>query len=373
MKINFKNNDRYDDIKNKEFFNQFKCIKKIGKGSFGRIYKAVHNNEYFALKFEINDEKTPQLLHIEKSFMKHLGCTNIPYIKLYSSTYDYNILVMQLLGKNLEMYHKKYKKFTLKTTCMLGNQILSILEDIHDNNIVHCDLKPDNLCMGIDSLSQYVFMIDFGCARLYRDSTTLIEYPIKHIEGLNGTPRYASINALRGYEQSRKDDLESLAYILIYFLKGELPWQGITAKTNKEINIKILDKKKEISSSKLCEGLPIEFEKFLEYIKNIERIKRPDYDFLRNLLMNAMKENNLKYDYVFDWSTKSEIENNSKLILKKEFLKRKSISSKHSNNRKYGILNIEKKYKKMFNRKKKNKFYENQKDEISCSNVCYIY
>jgi len=141
----------------------------------------------------------------------------------------------------------------------------------------------------------------------YRSSSTLIHYPLVNKKSLTGTPRYASINALKKLEQSRRDDLESLGYVLIFLLKGELPWQHIIVKTKEERNQKILEKKLEISSSKLCENLPFEFERFMDYTKNLEYTQTPDYDYLRDLLMNVMKNNNLIYNYIFDWTTKEEI------------------------------------------------------------------
>ena len=238
--------------------------------------------------------------------MYYLQGTNIPYVELYSSTEEYNILVMELLGKSLGYYKRQLNYFSLKTVCMLGNQILSILEYIHDHHIVHRDIKPDNFCMGEDN-TKYVYIVDFGLAKKYRSSSTLIHYPLVNKKSLTGTPRYASINALKKLEQSRRDDLESLGYVLIFLLKGELPWQHIIVKTKEERNQKILEKKLEISSSKLCENLPFEFERFIDYTKNLEYTQTPDYDYLRDLLMNVMKNNNLIYNYIFDWTTKEEI------------------------------------------------------------------
>ena len=122
---------------------------------------------------------------------------------------------------------------------------------------------------------------------------------------------------------------------MMYLLRGELPWQGIIAKSKEERNKKILEKKLGTSSSELCDGFPIEFEKYLDYVKNLEYTETPDYDMLRDLLMSVMKQNNLKYDYVFDWTTKEEIRvrDNVEFWLKEEF---KNNSSKN----KYYIVNF---------------------------------
>ena len=285
--------------------NKYHCISKLGNGAFSSVYKAIYNKEEYAIKIE-NKKKCANLLENESAIMHYLRGTNIPYVKLYTSTEDYNILVMELLGKSLGYYQTELNIFSLKTICMLGEQIIYILEFIHEHHIIHRDIKPDNFCMGLTN-SKYVYLVDFGLARKYRSSSTLIHYPLNKKKKLIGTPRYASINALKGLEQSRRDDLESLSYILIFLLKGELPWQHTNAKTKEERNQKILDKKMVITSAELCEGLPIEFEEFIEYIKNLEYTQKPDYDFLRNLLMSVMKNNKLIYNYIFDWTTKKEI------------------------------------------------------------------
>ena len=285
--------------------NKYHCISKLGNGAFGSVYKAIYNKEEYAIKVE-NKKKNANLLENESALMYYLRGTNIPYVKLYTSTEDYNIIVMELLGKSLGYYQTELNNFSLKTICMLGEQIIYILEYIHEHHIIHRDIKPDNFCMGLTN-SKYVYLVDFGLARKYRSSSTLIHYPLNKKKKLIGTPRYASINALKGLEQSRRDDLESLSYVLIFLLKGELPWQHTNAKTKEERNQKILDKKMVITSAELCEGLPIEFEEFIEYIKNLEYTQKPDYDFLRNLLMSVMKNNKLIYNYIFDWTTKEEI------------------------------------------------------------------
>ena len=239
-----KSNDseKRDNILGNKFFGKYKCVKKLGEGSFGSIYKAEYNGNYFALKFE-SIEKGQNLLENEATIMEYLKGPNIPYIKLYGSTSEYNILVMQLLGKSLENIFEEKKIFSLKTVCMIGYQFVTVLEYIHNKHILHRDIKPDNFVMGLNKLSQYVYLLDFGLAKKYRSSRTLKQIPLVNRKKLTGTARYASINALRGYEHSRRDDLEAAGYVLIYFIKGRLPWQGIQVKTKEERYKKILKKK----------------------------------------------------------------------------------------------------------------------------------
>ena len=388
-------NDEYANIKDKIFLNKYHCISKIGNGAFGCIYKAQNNQEYFALKFEKRKDQKHSSLENEAIILNYLkGKTNIPNVKSYTSTDEYNILVMQLLGKSLEFYSEKLYSLSIKTVCILGHQILSTLEFIHDKHIVHRDIKPDNLCMGLDYISQKVFLIDFGLAKKYRSSSTLCHYPLVIKKGLTGTPRYASINALKGYEQSRRDDLESLGYVMMYLLRGELPWQGIIAKSKEERNKKILEKKIGISSSELCDGFPIEFEKYLDYVKNLEYTETPDYDILRDLLMSVMKQNNFRYDYVFDWTTREEIRvrDNVEFWLKEEF---KNSSSKNKyyivnrnikSSRKYNVnnnkngTNNDTNFNKLTNTYQSNDLFPNLKDnkfndevKVNCSSTCIIF
>jgi len=305
------NEDKSNDSENKDnilgnkFFGKYKCIKKLGEGSFGSIYKAEYNGDYFALKFESID-KGQNLLENEAIIMEYLKGPNIPYIKLYGSTSEYNILVMQLLGKSLENIFEEKKIFSLKTVCMIGYQFVTVLEYIHNKHILHRDIKPDNFVMGLNNLSQYVYLLDFGLAKKYRSSRTLKQIPLVNRKKLTGTARYASINALKGYEHSRRDDLEAAGYVLIYFIKGRLPWQGLQVKTKEERYKKILKKKIEISPEELCENLPQEFEKYIEYTRNLEYLEEPDYAMLRELFNSILRKDHAKFDFIYDWTTAEE-------------------------------------------------------------------
>jgi len=295
-----------NNILNKIFFDKYYCIEKLGEGSFGNIYKAEYNGNYYALKFE-KIKNSQNLLENEGAIMKYLKGPNIPYINEYGSNSEYNILVMQLLGRNLQNIFEEKKQFSLKTVCMIGYQFISILEYIHNRHIIHRDIKPDNFVMGLNDLSQYIYIIDFGLAKKYRSRTTLKQLPFVQRGKLIGTARYSSINALKGYELSRKDDLESAGYVLLYFIKGRLPWQGIITKTKEEKYKKILDKKIELSSEELCDGLPEEFLKFIKYVKNLEYLQQPDYEMLRGYFNLMLRRGYYKFDYIYDWTTNEEI------------------------------------------------------------------
>ena len=304
MSKDTKEPENKDNILNQTFFNKYHCISKIGEGSFGNIYKASCNGKYYALKFE--NIKKSNLLEKEAVIMDYLKGPNLPYIKFYGSTKDYNILVMQLLGKNLETFFEEKKKFSLKTVCMIGFQFVSILEYLHNKHIIHRDIKPDNFVVGLDNLSHNIYILDFGLSKKYRSSKTLKHIPFNNIEKIIGTVRYNSINANEGFEQSRRDDLESAGYVLIYFIKGELPWQGLTANNKEEKYRKILRMKNKITAKELCKGIPKEFAEFVDYTRNLQYSEQPNYDRLKNLFISMLNRLNYTFDYVYDWTTPEE-------------------------------------------------------------------
>ena len=335
-----------DPIINKKYFSKYKAIKKLGEGSFGKVYKAEYNGEYYALKFESQNEGQ-NLLESEATIMSYLKGPNIPLIKSFGYSGEYNVLVMQLLGLSLEDIFNKREKFSIKTTAMLGYQMINVLQFIHDKHIIHRDIKPDNYVMGLNDMNAVLYLLDFGLAKKYRSSKTLVQYPYVKKKKLTGTARYASIHALEEMEQSRRDDLESTGYVLMYFLRGNLPWQGLKIKTKDNRYQKILDKKKATTSEELCKNFPIEFKEYIDYTRNLGYTESPNYDKLRknfiNVVTKTLKED---FDFIYDWTTQNDIK-------------------KRKNNNM--ILEISKKYTKTEqneNEKDKNDFY----DEKSKSN-----
>ena len=295
-----------DPIIGKIFFSKYKAIKKLGEGSFGKVYKAEYNGDYYAIKME-NKSKEQGLLELEATIMSYLKGPNIPFIKSYGYSGDFNVLVMQLLDKSLEDLINKYNTFSIKTVAILGYQMVNILQYIHDRHIIHRDIKPDNFVMGAQEDNAKLYILDFGLAKKYRSSRTLVQYPYVKKKKLTGTARYASIHALEAYEQSRRDDLESVGYVLMYFLRGNLPWQGLKVRSKEDRYKKILEKKKETSSQDLCKDFPHEFFEHVDYTKNLEYEENPDYDFLRQKFLDVLKGLNEEMDYIYDWTTKSDL------------------------------------------------------------------
>ena len=227
----------------------------------------------------------------------------IPNIYSYIEHEDYNIMIMELLGKSLEglLRQNSSEKLSLKTVCMLAIDILKILQNIHEKHYIHRDIKPDNFAIGYSEQSK-LYLIDFGLAKQYRSPKTLQQKPMQKNKKLTGTARYASINALKGYDQSRRDDLESVAYVIAYLLRGNLPWQGILCKTKEEKYSKILYRKQNIPPEQLFNGFPIELVTFINYCRKLGYDEEPDYDYLTNLFKDIIiNQLNEEIDYKYDW------------------------------------------------------------------------
>ena len=271
----------------------------------------------------------------------------IPSVRWYGVEGDYNVMVIDLLGKSLEdLFNDCGRRFNLKTVLMLADQLLCRLEIVHTKCYIHRDIKPDNFLMGRGSRRHMVYVIDFGLAKLYRDPRSHRHIPYREGKNLTGTARYASINTHMGIEQSRRDDLESLGYVLMYFLRGSLPWQGLKANTKKQKYERILEKKISTSTEMLCKGFPgmmaatipwrvlcvcfflfsisysstvsltvtsiyfsstfskhhaAEFRSYFEHVRSLRFDDRPDYDYLKRLFRELFFRKGFSYDNMFDW------------------------------------------------------------------------
>lgn len=205
----------------------------------------------------------------------------IPRVYFNGTDNFYNVMVMDLLGESLEdLFNRSHRKFSLKTVAMLADQMIQRIEFVHSKQFIHRDIKPDNFLIGTGKRQNTVFIIDFGLAKRYlqKDGHHI---PYKENKSLTGTARYASINTHIGIEQSRRDDMESLGYVLIYFLKGQLPWQNLKLNNKQDKCKKIMEKKMQTPVDTLCKGLPPEFNQYMNYCRNLKFEERPDYQYLR--------------------------------------------------------------------------------------------
>ncbi|XP_024178710.2 casein kinase 1-like protein 2 isoform X1 [Rosa chinensis] len=228
--------------------------------------------------------------------------TGIPNVRWFGTEGDYNVLVMDLLGPSLEdLFNFCSRKLSLKTVLMLADQMINRVEFVHSKSFLHRDIKPDNFLMGLGRRANQIYIIDFGLAKKYRDTSTHQHIPYRDDKNLTGTARYASMNTHLGIEQSRRDDLESLGYVLMYFLRGSLPWQGLKAGTKKQKYEKISEKKVSTSIEALCRGYPTEFASYFHYCRSLRFDDKPDYAYLKRLFRDLFIREGFQFDYVFDW------------------------------------------------------------------------
>ena len=248
-------------------------------------------------------------------------------------------MIMELLGDNLEkLFNKNNRKFSLKTICEISNQTISRLEYIHNKNIIHRDIKPENFLIGINNNKNILYLIDYGLSKKYKNKKG---FHIPYIEGkkLMGTIKYISINTLLGIEQSRRDDLESLSYTIIYLLKGNLPWIGLKVKNKNEKIEKIMNMKMYSKLDEICDGLPKEFAIFLQYTRDIGFNQTPNYNFLRKIIENVSIKNKIILDNQLNFESIYYNENMNKLIVNKKNKENEEIEEKKKNNEETKLIN----------------------------------
>ena len=297
--------------KNKIFFKKYRAIERISQGLFGKVYlgENIINKKLVALKLEDRKNIKRKTLEKEAYFLYYLKGYGIPELISYGYSGKYNILVETLLGKSLYEINLK-KKFTLKDICLIGIQILDRLKYIHSKYVIHCDIKPQNCLVG-NINSSIIYICDFGTSQKYRNLKTGEHIKLCKLKRFYLSMTYSSINSILGYQQSRRDDLESLGYMLI-FLKNGLPWDKIKSVNINDYKNKLLYSKKTISLNKLCKGFPNEMISYFKYVRNLGFEEKPNYSFLKNIFFEILFKINEKCDYIFSWNKN----NKNKIIFK---------------------------------------------------------
>jgi len=312
---------------------RYRLGKKIGTGAFGEIFEGtdIFDNSSVAIKLEHNSVKFPQLL-FEAKLLKSIPSTGIPVMHWFGIAGEYNAMVMDLLGQNLEdLYTYCAKNFTLKTIIMIIIQMIERLKHVHDNHYIHRDIKPENFLIGKDNTEKTIYLIDFGLAKRYRDEYTQIHIPLKENRNLTGTARYASCNAHNGLEQSRRDDMESIAYVILYFFRKKLPWQGLKCKDKNEKHAKIKELKMSMTPEKLFEGIPKEFADYLTMVKKLGFEDEPAYKTYIQMFNKLFKAKEFEMDYIYDWVT---VKNNTNILKDASLVQSAEISQKKDEEKK---------------------------------------
>lgn len=290
--------------------NRYRIGQKIGSGSFGEIFRGtnIQSGEPVAIKLEQMKTRHPQLTY-EARFYRILnaggGAVGIPNVYYHGVEGEFNVMVMELLGPSLEdLFSFCSRKLSLKTTLMLADQMISRIEFVHSKSVLHRDIKPDNFLMGTGKKGHHVYIIDFGLAKKYRDPRSHQHIPYREGKSLTGTARYCSINTHLGIEQSRRDDMEGIGYILMYFLRGSLPWQGLRAHTKYEKYARISERKQSTPIELLCKNHPPQLAAYLNYVRGLRFDDKPDYSYLKRLMRELFVQEGYHVDYVFDWTLK---------------------------------------------------------------------
>ena len=266
------------------FYRRYQVFEEVGSGGFGTVKRAIdlESKLEVAIKFEEKRMAKRLVLQTETEAIRHLqGGPGIP--KLYASghTDSFAYMVEELLGPNLsKLYKGKNGKASHSIAGKSGVQMLTTMEFVHKHGYIHRDIKPQNFCAGLHD-SETVFLMDFGLAKKYIDTQVGVHAPYREGRAFVGTASYASLNCHLGIRQSRRDDLESLLLVLLYLIKGKLPWQTLKykGKTDKQIQIRM--QKILIPVEELCAAVPLAFLESFKYVRSLTYEEKPDYGRLR--------------------------------------------------------------------------------------------
>ena len=298
-----------DRLRGRVIDNRYRLLEVIGGGAFGCVMKSkdVMNNEMVAIKLQKVKNKEYNLKS-EYNFFKKVGSDvdGFPRTHYFGKYKAFNFMVMELLGPNLQtVFERCGQQFSLKTIIYMFMQLLQRIEHVHNCNIIFQDIKPENFVLGVEGAPKenIIRIIDFGLAKEYLDPVTKSHIPMIKTRKLIGTTRYMSINCHLRKEQSRRDDLEAIGYLMMYFLRqGNLPWMGLKFESLKRHNQKILLFKRGTPIETLCYGYPDQFAEYLRIVRSLEFEEKPDYRALKALFNKLFLKEKLEDDGLYDWN-----------------------------------------------------------------------
>ena len=286
---------------------RYKLEDQLGAGAFGEIYAGTDTRTGLpvAIKLEHSNAKHPQLAYEARVYKQLNGkrVAGIPQLLYDGREGKYNVLVLERMGDNLEtLLTQCHRRFSTRTLLLLADQLLKMLELVHDEGFIHRDLKPENVVVGTRGNVNQVYLIDFGLSKCFWNPVTDAHIPFRNDKHLTGTARYASINNHKGFEQSRRDDLESLGYVLLYFTLGRLPWQNQTGQREEKYTKMLAMKEQALRTGSLFNNVPAYFASYFQYVAALKFDDRPDYGYLRTLFSTAYNHHFTPAEAkVFDW------------------------------------------------------------------------
>lgn len=302
--------DKTDEWEPELLVGRFRMGRKIGTGSFGCVFRGydIVSKVHVAIKVSREIRETKTMIR-EAGILKYLqlspellGVPELFYDGTESTIQRHKFLVMSLLGLNLSQLHKLCNgTFSYTTICMIATEIITRFEELHDSGIVHRDVKPQNFLIGRYTSDRQIYVCDFGLSGRYvkdNGDHILFKTGLKPI----GTARYASMRVHRGYERSRRDDFEALAYMLLYLKNGSLPWQGLNLHNRTHKWKLILQVKSEIKYEELFENTPFILGDLLVASRNMAFSQRPRYGYWkRKFLAEIVAHTNPNTLFKYDW------------------------------------------------------------------------
>ena len=255
--------------------------RKLGTGIFSNIYAGTLYSTKEAVAVKIQKKNKYNYVSNEIMIYKKLnGLEGIPKIYWSGNFHGNYTIVMQVLGRSVQKYfYNLNKNLALEEIKDIGIQALNILESIHNRGIVHGDIKPSCFYLGLNENFK-IYLADFGFAFGFNNNLTGNHKPFKKGLYSFADPKFCSKNCCRNYQKSRRDDIESLGYILVYLMNGFFPWEF----SNNALNIKQI--KLSTSLNDLCSGIPFNIKEFISYSWNLKFYEKPNYNHLRDLLNN---------------------------------------------------------------------------------------
>ena len=273
--------------------NKYNLIEKISEGSFGSVFKAenIRTKENVAIKFEIKMDNLKSLKN-EAKIYQYLGkISGFPQLKMFGTTDKVNYLVIDLLGQSLSNTILHFNKLSLKTTLLIGIQIINRIKVLHEFQLLHRDIKPSNFLCGLEKDSNKLYLVDFGFSKRYIYNGNHIQE--KKITKILGSPNFVSLNIHNHIEPSRRDDLESCIYIMLSMLFGKLVWFD-------KSNLNDIYKLKE--QIILSEEVPTFIKILLNYVRKMKFDETPDYNYIINIILETFKTNLFENNDKFEWN-----------------------------------------------------------------------